>query len=200
MKTKNAYRELPEGYREDRVIDAKDKKTVVRMNVIALGIMIAVVALLCVALGLNPWKIITGSAGEGYTILAYLIFMITMVAYIILHELTHGAAYKLLTREKLTFGMTLTVAYCGVPDLYVNRKTALISVLAPFVVYDIVFGLMIALLTDPLYRFLSVVLLAIHISGCIGDLLVTKVLLFDYKKKDLLMNDTGPKQTFCVKE
>jgi hypothetical protein len=66
-------------------------------------------------------------------------FIFLAIIYVILHELTHGLLYKILTKQKLTFGLTLSVAFCGVPHIYVNKKTALLSVLAPFVVYNIIF-------------------------------------------------------------
>ena len=44
-----------------------------------------------------------------------------MVLYMVLHELTHGLFYKIFTHEKLKFGMTLTVAYCGIPRIYTKK-------------------------------------------------------------------------------
>ena len=41
-KEKDFYRELPAGYREDKVVDAKSKKFTVYMNLAAVIIMIAV--------------------------------------------------------------------------------------------------------------------------------------------------------------
>ena len=58
-----------------------------------------------------------------------LVFFLMLVLYILLHELVHGAAYKLLTGRKLTFGLTLSVAYCGVPDIFVYRNAALAALL-----------------------------------------------------------------------
>ena len=43
-------------------------------------------------------------------------------------------------------------------------------------------------------------LFTLHVAGCVGDLWVAGVLLFRYRGREVLMNDTGPKQTFYVKE
>ena len=40
----------------------------------------------------------------------------------------------------------------------------------------------------------SGLLFAIHISGCAGDLYITKMLLTKYKDPRILMRDTGPAQ------
>ena len=112
---------LPEGYRAAYVFDAKDnKKTVLAMNVANIIVTVAAIALFWVIL--RPLDgIKDGSAdisGVFENILSrYLIFIVTIVAYLVLHKLTHGAAYWLITRQKLKFGFTPSVAYCGVPDL-----------------------------------------------------------------------------------
>ena len=37
-----------------------------------------------------------------------------------------------------------------------------------------------------------------HVGGCVGDLWVTYYLLFKYRDKKMIVNDTGPKQTFYI--
>ncbi len=180
---------LPEGYREIKVVDAKDKKTSVVMTVVSFLITAAITAIgvVCIEvdwLGVRPWELF--------------LFCGVMFLYIVLHELVHGAAYKLLTGQKLTFGMTLTVAFCGVPTIYVYRKAALIALLAPFVVFTFVFGGLI-FLPSPLYALFFTFMLGLHIGGCCGDLYVTGLYLFKLKDPTILMQDTGPKQTFYCK-
>ncbi len=181
---------LPEGYREMAVIDAKDKKTAAIFTVVSLVITVAITSLGVVLgepidwLGVRPWELF--------------LFAGVMLLYIVLHELVHGAAYKLLTGQKLTFGMTLTVAFCGVPTIYVYRKAAMIALLSPFVVFTLVFGGLI-FLPNPLYALFFTFMLGLHIGGCCGDLYVTGLYLFQFKDPTILMQDTGPKQTFYSK-
>ena len=134
--------------------------------------------------------------------IAVVVFLASLVLYLVLHELVHGAVYKALTHQKLTFGFTLTVAFCGVPDVYTSRKTALLSLLAPFVTFSI---LLIPLTLwfysfNRLYYLLSGILFSVHFGGCVGDLYMTCLLLFKYKEQRTLMNDTGPKQTIYLPE
>ena len=119
MKINNYYNELPEGYICVKTIDAKeDKKFMVLMTVVNF-------LLLAIMFGLGLLIILKLHPGEDININPFigLIACAAMFIYIILHELTHGLFYKIFTHEKLTFGLTLLVAFCGVPKLYVNRKT-----------------------------------------------------------------------------
>ena len=166
--------ELPEGYSEAYTVDAKKGKTVLLMN-----------------LAKNYF--------ENYDFLHSIILIVAMLLYIVLHELTHGAAYKLTTGRKLTFGFTLSVAYCGVPDIYVYRKAAMTALLAPFVVFTPVFLIPSFLFANAWDKFYCAVLLAMHIGGCAGDLYDTILYIFKFRSPDTLMRDTGPKQTFYTK-
>lgn len=184
--------DLPAGYREAFTIDAASKKTGVTLNLVAAVIMAAV--LIPAILIIRPGNIL-----EGFSFSRYLITIGTLLVYLVLHELVHGAAYKLLTRQKLTFGFTATVAYCGVPNIYVYRRASMIALLAPFCVFTVVFGLAVALLQDPWDKTFAAAVLAIHLGGCVGDLYDTGLYLFRFRDPGTLMRDTGPRQTFYVK-
>lgn len=186
--------ELPAGYREAMTVDAKDKRTMLLMNLTAAAIAAALITAVWRACGTEtildglenaPWKPLAACAA--------------MIAYIILHELTHGAVYHFLTGRRLTYGFTVTVAYCGVPDVYVYRATALAALLAPFVVFGIVFGAPALALPAAFDRFLCGVLLAVHVCGCVGDLYDTALYLFRFRDGGTLMRDSGPAQTFYVR-
>ena len=183
----NYYHELPEGYKAIKSIDAKDKKTIIWFNLVAI-IMMVIAALPFLVL-----KPVDMSNRDMY-IPFVLIVSIGMIAYIILHELTHGLIYKIYTKQKLTFGLTLFVAFCGVPNIYVSKKVSLVSVLAPFVLYSVILIPTLILMPANYLYLAFIIIFAVHFGGCVGDLYVTNVLL-KFKGK-VLMNDTGPKQTF----
>lgn len=85
------------------------------------------------------------------------------------------------------------------PDIYVYRTPALIALLAPFVVFTIAFGVPLFFLTNEWDKVYCSALLALHVGGCCGDLYDTFLYLFKFKSSDTLMRDTGPKQTFYIK-
>ena len=199
MKKIYFYKRLPEGYEEDRVIDAKYKSTAIKFNLVGILIIIAVLAVCTVIKAF-------GTADGTYSFdLKQMIVCLAIIAggslvYMVLHELVHGLFYKIFTREKLTFGLSLSCAYCGVPDLYLTKTAMLVTVIAPFALFT-VFFIPIMVIVDELLYFIAIAFLfASHVGGCVGDLYVFSIIIFKYKGVELLMNDTGPKQTFYVKK
>lgn len=193
-KTKYYYKELPTDYKEDYIIDAKSIKFTIIANIFNL-IIAAIVIVICLAfIGFN----ISFNIDE--ILIPMLILAFSFIIYIFLHELTHGIFYKIFTREKLTFGFTLTVAYCGIPTIYVKKKAMIVIILAPFVIYSIASIIALLFITNPIYYLLVSILFGLHFGGCIGDLYGFFIMISKYHKKDLLINDTGPKQTFYIKE
>lgn len=188
---KTFEKELPEGYEEIFTVDATDKKLGIILNVAAIVIMLVLGAAGYFIIRPQNWF-------DNYSLLRDIAAVLCMFAYIVLHELTHGAAYKLLTGEKLSYGFTATVAYCGVPDIYVYRKTALIALLAPFTVFSIVFFTAALLIPGEWNKLYALILFAIHFGGCAGDLYDTYLFLFKFKDPATLMRDTGPKQSIYL--
>jgi hypothetical protein len=186
---KNFYYALPDNYKEIKVIDAKEKKTIIIMNIFS------VILLFVAILPFFLFKPVDIFAQNPEDLLVSIIIMIVgMIVYIILHELVHGFWYKILTKEKLTFGFTLAVAFCGVPNIYVNKKTALLAITGPFILFTLILIPVLILIPANSLYFALVIIFGIHVSGCSGDLYGTFYMLS--QKGDLLMNDTGPKQTF----
>lgn len=190
MRAGNFCEQLPEGYREVYHLNAKAKKTGLILSVGSLVMALAVI-LPCL---LTTDDILDESLA--FNLIALLVCCALIIGYVVAHELVHGAAYKLLTGRKLTFGITLTVAFCGVPDIYVSRRTAFIALLAPFTVFSLLFSALAAGLyfVNHTYYAAVTLVLGVHFGGCIGDLYMTCLLLFKYKNKRLLMRDTGPEQ------
>ncbi len=188
---------LPENYVLIKTVDCKNKKTAAALNAAAFAI--TVLTLVIGFLILKPsFSAIIAELDERYIIVLLELFgfIIANVLYIILHELTHGLAYKLLTKQKLKFGFSFTFAYCGVPDIYVYRTAALIALLAPFTVFSVAFGLLTAFLPGVLLKSGAIILLAVHLGGCVGDLYDTFLYLFKLRDPQILMRDFGATQEF----
>lgn len=195
--------ELPAGYVETMSIDVNNKKTAWIFNLAAVGtLLVTILVVLSIMLGVAPTKLqehfVTGRGWYG--VLRALFLIVVFVAYIILHELVHGVVYKLLTKQKLTFGITFSAAYCGVPNIYVYRKTAILSMIAPFCVFLPVFLFPLIFLPNYIDKIIFAVLLGGHLGGCVGDIYDTFLYLFKFRDPTTLMRDTGPKQTFYVRK
>ena len=203
MKTKNFEKELPAGYRQSLYINAKAAKFGIIFNLIALVVLVAVIVLAVVSLRLSDRPVPDIMELDPLQMLTtYFVFIAVTIAYVVLHELVHGIAYKALTGEKLTYGMSWSYAFCGVPHIFTYRKTALIAVVAPFAVFTLLFIPILILLyfVSPLYYLVMAVVFGLHLGGCSGDLYVLYLLTAKFKDKKTLMRDTGPEQYFYVYE
>lgn len=193
----NRYYEsnLPEGYKETLAIDANDRIHGAKMQ--AAG-MITAAVLICIfffAYALPRMSEISA----GFTLIKGFGFILSYFLYVTLHELTHGAVYKLMTKQKLTFGFKPPVAYCGVPDVYTYRITSLFSLLAPFAVYTVLFSVLFFFVDDAFSKAMILALTALHVSGCVGDLYGVGLFLFRFKDPATLRKDMGPEQIYYTK-
>jgi len=200
-KEQSFEKELPSGYNQARHINAKDTKFGIICNLIALGVLAIVMAAAIFSLRLGGKQISDiFSVEPSRFFTAYIVFFASMIAYIILHELVHGIAYKALTGEKLKFGISWSCAFCGVPHIYTYRKTAIISTVSPFAIFTLVLIPISAVLyfTSTLYFLITAFIFGLHLGGCSGDLYVLYLLTSKYKDKKVLVRDTGPEQFFYV--
>lgn len=189
---KNFEKSLPEGYVEVFAFDANDKKTMRKLSLIYLLIIGLYLVILSLFTPINL-HIMSDDKIIGT-------FILGMIGYIIAHELLHGLVYKVCTHQKLKYGFSLAVAYCGVPNIFVYRKTALLSLAAPLVMFSMFFIVLLCIVDAPNWHLMIALLFGIHLSGCVGDIYDIFLYLVRYKDKSILMNDTGPKQTFYAKE
>jgi hypothetical protein len=180
---------LPEGYREVYHIDAKDRKTGLKLTAAAAAIFVVLGILLFLFADLSEFDFDNMLLYDG-------VWLAAMIVYIVLHELVHGAVYKAMTHQKLTFGLTWSAAFCGVPDIYTYRKAALSSLVAPLTVFTLILlPLTIQLRSvDTGWYIVCGLLFALHFSGCVGDMYVTGLFLTKFKDPRTLMRDTGPAQ------
>lgn len=196
-KTKNYKHELPENYEQIYHIDAKDFKVGLLMNLGALIIMALSGALVVITTVLSAtFNQTNAEEFIDYWLLFLVIFLPGIIAYMILHELVHGIAYKRLTKEKLTFGLSWSCAYCGVPNIYVYRKASMIALIMPCIVFSILFIILGAIFffVNPALHAAIGALFSMHIGGCVGDLYMFFLYIFKFKDKEILMKDTGPEQ------
>lgn len=196
-KSQNYEATLPEHYRQVYRLDATDKKTGLVMNLLAFIPLVPVMGGAVLALFLAGAELSFDTVKYFFCLVGLLI---SLVLYMVLHELVHGAAYKALTGQKLSFGLKWSCAFCGVPHIFTYRKTAMISVIAPFAVFSLLLGglTVVLLFVDPLVFLFSALLFSIHFGGCVGDLYLFFLLLFKYKSGKLLMKDTGPEMTLYL--
>ena len=201
MKEKNFERALPAGYKQALYINAKDIKLGIILNLIALAVLGIVMAAAIASLGFADKLSLEAFAIDPLKLLvAYFVLFASMILYTVLHELVHGVVYKTLTGEKLTFGISWSCAFCGVPHIFVYRRSSIISVIAPFTLFTLLFIplLIILYFVSPLYYLIVAFIFGLHLGGCSGDLYIFYLLTTKFKNDKTLIRDTGPEQYFYV--
>lgn len=192
---KKCFAQLPEGYTEQLRIDLqKDKKLVLLVNGIAIVLMLGLLVLGCLLVPFSAFFSDAGT-GDGVRMGAFLakgIFLLVgLLAYLALHELTHGICMKIFGSQTVRYGFTGLYAYAGSQEYY-RKVPYLMIALAPIVLWGVVLGIAAALV--PLAWFWPVYFLqVVNISGASGDLYVTWK--FSQLPKEILVQDSGVAMT-----
>ena len=184
------YRELPNSYTYLAKIDLEhNKRQFLVVNLSAVLVFIAFIA--------GGWFIVNPMVElreHGlFTFVPVLVLILSYLAYIVLHELTHGAVMYLLCRVRPVFGVKLPFyAYCGSSALFDKSRYALIA-LAPCLLWGIVFGVLAAFFHSDVWFWVIWLLQAGNIGGATGDIFVACKLPF--YPKDVLIRDSGTDMT-----
>lgn len=186
---------LPEGYRELLKVDLqKDKKLALIVNGIALAIaaVMAVIGQLIVPIQ----TLFDMEAGLGMYTLRFVVLIVGVIAYIILHELVHGVVMKHYSGKKPFYGFTGLYAYAG-SKCYFDRKSYIVIALAPIVVWGVVL-LILNLFAAGAWFWVVYFIQISNVSGAAGDFYVSA--RFSRMPEDILVNDVGVSMTVYTKE
>lgn len=136
------------------------------------------------------------SQGFKAYIIRWVILLVGLIGYIVLHELVHGITMKYFGCKKVKYGFTGLYAYAG-SDEYFYKKSYITIALAPIVVWGIVLAILNALV--PIDYFWVVYFIQMcNISGAAGDIYVTAK--FSKLPSDILVQDYGVGMTVYSKE
>lgn len=194
MNERNYYSRLPDNYHQKAVFDIKnDKKLAFYLNVAALLALLPFASLYYIAFmpkegvsfELSVWGFAALAGG--------------IIAFIFCHELIHALFFKLFApASKVRFGFNGAFACAGNPDGYYSKDAYYLIGLAPLIFIDL--GLIIALLCVKNAAAFAVLylLLALHTSGCIGDIYVVARLAA--MPRHTVIHDTGMVMTAFVRK
>ena len=178
-----------EGYKEMEKIDlVNNKKEAMLVNI--LGIVIIVVMMAFIPLMIKAGFV---RSYRDNLLLSLIVFSVSLILYIPLHEIVHGAVLKCYTDEKLSFGWKFVYAYCGHKEAVVKRGEYYFVALAPLMVFSFVFIILMAL--NPSLSFVWYLMEIINVSGSIGDIYVS-VKLCKKREKNILITDSGTDMSF----
>ena len=134
--------------------------------------------------------------GLGAYTVRFIILMVLIVVYMVLHELVHGVTMKLFGTKKVKYGFTGLYAFAGSDDYY-DKKSYIIIALAPVVIWGIVIAVVNALVSPEWFWVIYFIQIS-NISGAAGDIYVTAK--FSRLPKDILVKDVGVGMTVYSKK
>lgn len=181
-----AVAHLPEYYKEILRIDLqKDKKLVLIVNILA--IVIAVVLAVPAHFVVPIFSLFNMESGFGNYLLRFVVLLLAIILYMVLHELVHGAVMKLCGTKKVKYGFTGMYAFAGSDDYY-DKKAYLIIALSPVVLWGILLAVWSCFVSPEWFWVIYLVQIT-NLSGAAGDLFVT--VKFLKLPKDILVKDYG---------
>ena len=190
-----AIEKLPEGYKEYYSINLqKDKKTAILVNALALGI--AVIMAIVMSFNVSIFTIFDIENGFKDYIIRLVVFVLSIIAHLILHEAVHGIAMKICGTKKVKYGFTGLYAFAGSDDYYTKGAYIFIA-LAPIVLWGIVLTI-INIFVPQSWFWVVYFIQIMNISGAAGDLFVT--IKFSRFPNDILVKDLGVGMTVFSKE
>lgn len=180
-------KQLPEGWVLHDTIDLKNNKK----QFWAVQGLAAVLMIVMFAIGWliqDPFKLYEPDIPlwEYYAALA--VMAVGFIAYIVLHELTHGVFLSAFTKTKPKFGFVGWAAYCG-NEAYCNKPCYAVVALAPLVIWGIIFGVLNVFFHSGVWFWTIWILQTGNVSGACGDIFVSCKLL--KYPKEILVQDTG---------
>ncbi len=177
---------LPENYTLKLAVDLqKDKKSALLVNSLALLIAALMVVPAAFLVPIN--RLFSFENGLLVYCLRFGALFISLIVYMVLHELTHGVFMKLCGTEKVKYGFKGLYAFAGSEDYY-DKKSYIIIALAPVVLLGLLL-LIINLFVSTEWFWVVYFLQVCNISGAAGDFYVT--LRFCKMPKDILVHDNG---------
>ena len=190
-----AVQNLPEGYEEIYSVNLqKDKKTALMVNLLACLIAVVMVVPACFLVPIS--SLFDMRAGLGSFSIKMLLIFVLMVAYLTLHELTHGVAMKICGTQKIKYGFTGLYAFAGSNDYY-GKKAYTFIALVPVVLWGMILAI-VNILVPAAWFWVIYIIQVCNISGAAGDLFVT--VRFSRFPEDILVKDSGVGMTVYARK
>ncbi|MCE5188207.1 MAG: DUF3267 domain-containing protein [Eubacteriales bacterium] len=180
-------RQLPQGYREIKRIDLmSNRKEAILVNILALGILCGMAAL-----GFAICPPFTNLFLGIQTIINTILLLVSILLYMVLHELIHGILMKGFSGVKPRYGFTGLYAYAGSDALFGRRQYLMIA-FAPVVLLGAVLAVLNIRFYESWFWFFYIIQI-VNISGAAGDIYVGAQIV--RAQNAVLIRDTGTGMT-----
>lgn len=158
---------LPDGYAETDYVNLYANRRVYRnLNIASFFIGAAVIAAGWLWRGFDGLLARIKSGMNAY-FLWLLILAVSVIAYLALHELTHGLCMRLFSGIRPHYGRKGVLLFTG-SEAYFSRRDYIVTTLAPVVVFAVLFALLSVFLRDEWFWLAAALQLA-NLGGAVGD-------------------------------
>ena len=185
---------LPEGYNEYYSIDLQKNK---KISVLVNGLSVLIMVVMVISMNfLVPVSTFWNDETDFFVLaVKFISVFVSLLLYIVLHELVHGIAMKICGTKKVKYGFTGLYAFAGSEDYY-SKGAYIFIALAPVVLWGVVLAVLKFIV--PIEWFWVVYIVQIsNIGGAAGDFFVT--VKFSRFPKDILVKDHGVGMTVYSK-
>ena len=177
------HKTLPSGYRHAGVMDfVRNRKLLLTVNGAGIAISVIMVVLGLLFVPINTALDLIRERWYVPLILAFL-----YMAYICLHELTHGVFMHIMSGVKPNYGFKLCYAYAG-SSVWFDRKSHIIIALAPLIIWGIILQVLCMALPAGWFWIFWLIQIS-NVSGSAGDIYCS-IYLARFPG-DILIQDTG---------
>ena len=181
-----SFGSLPDGYREICSVDLKkDKKAAVCVNLLAIAI--AVILVLPMNAVVPFYRSLVSQTDIKDILIKYVVLLVLMVLYIILHELVLGVAMRICGTKKVKYGFNVMYAFAG-SDVFYDKTAYIFIALAPIVLWGVVLAVG-NILVPAEWFWVIYIIQVLNLSGAAGDLYVS--VKFSRLPRDILVQDYG---------
>lgn len=178
--------DLPTNYREIFSVNLQtDKKMATWLSIVSL--LIGIIMVVPMSFYIPISTLFDFSQGMVAYIARFVVLIISIILYMVLHEAVHGIAMKICGTKKVKYGFTGMYAYAGSNDFY-DKKSYIFIALAPVVLWGIVL-LVINVFVPKSWFWVVYSIQITNISGAVGDFYVTAK--FSKMPEDILISDCG---------
>ncbi len=189
-----AIKQLEEGYSELISIDLQ-KNTKLKLLVNLIAIILAIIMVVPMNFYISIKTVFVAQNGLGHLALKLGVLVISIIAYMFLHELVHGVAMKICGTEKIKYGFTGLYAFAGSEDYY-DKAGYIFIALVPVVLWGIALAVINFFVPNGWFWIVYVIQI-VNVSGASGDFYVT--FKFIRLPKDIWVKDLGVSMTVYSK-
>ena len=178
---------LPSHYKEHQIHDLKEDTK------IALAIQI----LSCVVVGfmvLIAFLLDKKKKNELILITKIILTVVLVFVYMVIHELTHGALIRIISKEKPSYSIRLPYLITG-SNHYYNKQSFLMILLTPVILWGFIVLVILMVLPDNFFMSLYVVF-GLNFAGSSGDFV--QAIMIKRLPHDTLIQDKGDKTTYFL--